>query len=159
MRRAVPAVVATTAGLVALLGYKSGNAPAKQVALSSGTSAATSTTTSASGAPAASAASPSATSAPAPAARTVTGPVEYTRYGPVQVQVTVRGSRLVDVEAVQLPNDRPRSVNISNQAAPILRSEALRAGSANIDIVGGATYTSQGYAQSLQAALDAVRPS
>jgi uncharacterized protein with FMN-binding domain len=58
------------------------------------------------------------------------------------------------VRALALPNDRPRSQFISAQAEPLLRSEALSAQSARIDIVSGATYTSEGYAQSLQAALD-----
>jgi uncharacterized protein with FMN-binding domain len=71
--------------------------------------------------------------------------------------VTVRGSTLLDVQAVQLPSDRRRSAEISDQAAPILRQETLAAQSGHIDLVSGATYTSEGYAQSLQAALDAAR--
>lgn len=86
--------------------------------------------------------------------RTVTGDDEPNRYGDVQVQVTVRGNKLVDVEAVQLPTDRPRSAEISSEAGPILRQEALQAGSAQIDIVSGATFTSESYASSLQSALD-----
>jgi uncharacterized protein with FMN-binding domain len=84
---------------------------------------------------------------------TVDGPVVDTRYGPVQVEITVSGGQLQDVVAIQLPSGR-RSGQISNAAAPILREEALQAKSASIDIVSGATYTSDGYAQSLQAALD-----
>jgi uncharacterized protein with FMN-binding domain len=72
----------------------------------------------------------------------------------VQVRVVVSGGRLVDVEALQLPNDRSRSVRISADAGPRLRNEALQAQSANINTVSGATYTSDGYAQSLQSALD-----
>jgi uncharacterized protein with FMN-binding domain len=79
-----------------------------------------------------------------------------TQYGPVQVRVTLQGGRIVDVAALQLPNDRSRSVEISNYAAPQLRDEVLRAQSAKIDVVSGATYTSQGYIQSLQAALDSA---
>jgi uncharacterized protein with FMN-binding domain len=55
---------------------------------------------------------------------------------------------------VQLPSDRARSQGISSDAGPQLRSEALRAQSARINTVSGATYTSDGYAQSLQSALD-----
>jgi uncharacterized protein with FMN-binding domain len=84
---------------------------------------------------------------------TVDGPVVDTRYGPVQVEITVSGGQLQDVVAIQLPSGR-RSGQISNVAAPILREEALQAKSASIDIVSGATYTSDGYARSLQAALD-----
>ncbi|KQS22337.1 FMN-binding protein [Frigoribacterium sp. Leaf186] len=103
---------------------------------------------------------PAATApAPAPAAPAVvdgtyTGVVSRTPYGPVQVAVTVTGGALADVTAVQLTNDGGRSVQISNRAAPILRQEALAAGSANVQMVSGATYTSQGYLTSLQSALD-----
>lgn len=95
-----------------------------------------------------------ATTAPAgPKSGTFTGPAVDVGYGTVQVQVTMAGGRLTDVKALQLPSDRSRSRSISSAAAPILRSEALAAQSANIDGVSGATYTSQGYAQSLQGAL------
>jgi uncharacterized protein with FMN-binding domain len=87
------------------------------------------------------------------ASGTVDGPVVETRYGPVQVEVVVSGGQLQDVVAIQLPSGR-RSGQISNAAAPILREEALQARSASIDTVSGATYTSDAYAQSLQAALD-----
>ena len=76
-----------------------------------------------------------------------------TRYGPVQVEIVVADGQLQDVVAIQLPTGR-RSGQISNAAAPILREEALQAQSASIDTVSGATYTSDAYAQSLQAALD-----
>ncbi len=84
----------------------------------------------------------------------VTGPVESNPYGDVQVQVTISNGRIADVVAIQLPTDRRRSAELSQYAEPILRSEALQAQSANIDLVSGATFTSMGYAQSLQAALD-----
>ena len=77
-----------------------------------------------------------------------------TRYGDVQVEVVLSGSRITDVKPLQLPYDRARSQFISDQAAPLLRQEALDAQSAQIDTLSGATYTSEGYAQSLQAALD-----
>jgi hypothetical protein len=87
--------------------------------------------------------------------RTVDGPVVDTRWGPVQVSVTVNGSQLVDVAALELPSGG-RSGQISSYAEPILRSQALQAQSANIDGVSGATYTSVAYARSLQAALDSA---
>jgi uncharacterized protein with FMN-binding domain len=96
------------------------------------------------------------TTRPPATKHTLTGPVLSTQYGPVQVRVTLQGDRIVDVAALQLPNDRSRSVEISNYAAPRLRDEALQAQSANIDVVSGATYTSQGYIKSLQAALDSA---
>jgi uncharacterized protein with FMN-binding domain len=90
----------------------------------------------------------------APVSRTFVGPVESNRYGDVQVEVVVKGAQLVDVESLELPSDRSRSREINSVAGPDLRQEALQAGSANIDVVSGATYTSESYAQSLQAALD-----
>jgi uncharacterized protein with FMN-binding domain len=75
----------------------------------------------------------------------------------VQVEVTVSGGRLVDVQALQLPQDRERSAEISDVAAPILRREALAAQGGPIDAVSGATYTSESYARSLQAAIDLAR--
>jgi uncharacterized protein with FMN-binding domain len=77
-----------------------------------------------------------------------------TRYGDVQVRVIVRGGRIADVQALTLPSDRQRSAEISQQAGPMLHDEAVQAQSAQIDTLGGATYTSEGYAQSLQSALD-----
>src|SRR5689334_6899436 len=86
--------------------------------------------------------------------RTVTGPSVGTPYGPVQVRVTVNGGRLTDVTTLRHPNDRRRSIEINDQALPILRSEALHAQSADIDEVSGATWTSDAYINSLQSALD-----
>ncbi|MGZ6312192.1 MAG: FMN-binding protein [Candidatus Limnocylindrales bacterium] len=83
-----------------------------------------------------------------------TGQVASTQFGPVQVQVTLANGRITDVTALQLPSDHRRSQQISSYAEPILRSEALQAQSAQIDLVSGATYTSEAYAQSLQSALD-----
>jgi uncharacterized protein with FMN-binding domain len=79
------------------------------------------------------------------------------QYGDVQVRIRVDGGRLVDIEALQLPQDRERSAQISGFAGPELRSEALKAQSASIYVVSGATYTSDSYAQSLQGALDRAR--
>nr|WP_132050141.1 FMN-binding protein [Curtobacterium sp. PhB136] len=85
---------------------------------------------------------------------TYTGTAVSTRYGDVQVEVIVAGGKLTEVTALQLTDDDPRSSMISAQAAPVLRQEALTAQSAQIDTVSGATYTSDGYIQSLQSALD-----
>jgi uncharacterized protein with FMN-binding domain len=86
-------------------------------------------------------------------ATTLTGSVVSTRFGDVAVQITVASGKITDVQAVQLPT-HGRSGQISNYVEPILDSEALQAQNANIDIVSGATYTSQAYAMSLQSALD-----
>jgi len=85
---------------------------------------------------------------------TVTGPVVSNRYGDVQVQVTISGGVITDVTAVQLPSGDRRTNDISASVEPILRSEALTAQTATIDLLSGATYTSQSYVESLQAALD-----
>ena len=83
-----------------------------------------------------------------------TGPVAQTRWGPVQVKITVQSGKLTKVTILQQPNGNPRDAEINGYALPILINESLSAQSANIDMVSGATVTSDGYAQSLQAALD-----
>jgi uncharacterized protein with FMN-binding domain len=81
------------------------------------------------------------------------GQVEQTRYGPVQVAVTIAGRRLTAITFLAVPVDRARSQRISAAAEPLLRSEALAAQSAQVNLLSGATYTSEGFAQSLQSAL------
>ncbi len=103
---------------------------------------------------AAPAATPSPSAATVAAPKTVDGAVEQTPYGPIQVQLTYTGTRITAVTELQAPNDRGRSVEINAQAAPILEQEVLSSQSAKIDTVSGATYTSQGYAQSVQSAID-----
>lgn len=88
---------------------------------------------------------------------TYIGTTAATQFGNVQVQVTVAGGKISDVTPLQLTDRDGRSVQISAQAAPVLRQEALSAQSAEIDTVSGATYTSEGYLQSLQSALDQAR--
>lgn len=117
---------------------------------SSGTIASTAGSTVVGAAVSSPAASPTATVG---TAQTVTGSLVATRYGDVEVQVTITGGTITAVTAIELPTGG-RSGRISDSAGPILASEALTAQSANIDIVSGATYTSEAYAQSLQAALD-----
>ncbi len=85
---------------------------------------------------------------------TYTGTSISTRFGNVQVEVTISGGAITEVTALQLTDSDGRSVQISNRAAPMLRSEVLQAQSASVSMIGGATYTSVAYLQSLQAALD-----
>jgi len=85
---------------------------------------------------------------------TFTGQTEQTPFGPMQVAVVISGGKITDVKVLQRTNQGGRSVQISNQADPMLRSEVLQAQSANVSTIGGATYTSEGYLQSLQSALD-----
>jgi uncharacterized protein with FMN-binding domain len=114
-------------------------------------------TNSASASPTPSAKSPVASPSPSPSPialnGTFTGRDFPNRFGDVQVRVVISNGRITDVQAVQLPTDRAQSAYISQQAGPWLRSEALQAQSANIDIISGATYTSRSYAQSLESAL------
>lgn len=100
-------------------------------------------------------AAPVATSAGA-ADGTYKGSVVNTRYGTVQVSATISGDKISQVTALKLTDDGGRSVQISREAVPILRSEVLKAQSANVDSVSGATYTTEGYLTSLQAALDSA---
>jgi len=87
-------------------------------------------------------------------ASTVDGPVISTRWGPVQVRITTDGSTLTGVEVLQYPTGNGKDQEINDYALPILVSETMDAESADIDMVSGATVTSEGYLQSLQAALD-----
>ena len=87
---------------------------------------------------------------------TYTGSVVETQYGPVQVAVAEQGGRIVDVKALQVPTEHPQSLYISERVTPLLREEVLQAQSAQINIVSGATFTSEGYAESLQQALSHV---
>ena len=138
MKRAVTAIVGTIAGLIILLGFKTGRPPTANLA-----------------SPGSTPAGPSAGPHALPGTtRTVTGPVVQTPFGSVQVRVTSHGRRITNVTAVQLPSDTAYSQLLSRTAGPQLRQEALTAQDARIDGVSGATYTSNGYAQSLQSALD-----
>jgi uncharacterized protein with FMN-binding domain len=88
------------------------------------------------------------------ASGTFTGSTSQTQYGPMQVEIVVSAGKITDVKALQVTDEGGRSAEISNYATPILRTEALKAQSAKIQSVSGATYTSQGYISSLQSAID-----
>lgn len=90
------------------------------------------------------------------ASGTYKGNAVQTRFGPVQVQITVANGKITDVTALQLTNTDGKSIQISNRAAPLLRSKVLAAQSANVQTVSGATITSDAYLTSLQAAIDAA---
>ncbi|WP_316755071.1 FMN-binding protein [Streptomyces herbicida] len=100
-----------------------------------------------------SAGSSSGSGGAAQATKTVTGQVAQTQYGPVQVRITVSNGKITKAEAVQAPKGG-LSDQKTAQAVPKLNQEAVAAGNATIDSVSGATYTSTGYKQSLQSALD-----
>jgi uncharacterized protein with FMN-binding domain len=95
-----------------------------------------------------------ATGAASGSATTVTGLVAQTRWGPVQVDITVDGGTITSVAVVQYPSGNGKDEEINGYALPILVDETVNAQSANIDMVSGATVTSEGYVESLQAALD-----
>jgi uncharacterized protein with FMN-binding domain len=87
-----------------------------------------------------------------------TGPQEDAFYGLVQVQAVIQNGQIADVKFLQYPSDRRTSQYINSIAMPYLTTEAVQAQSANVDIISGATLTSQAFAQSLQAALDSAKP-
>jgi len=173
MRRAILTLGGTAAGLAALLSFKT-HSPAAAAA-DPGTPAAASSTIGgggtglATGAPASTARAAGTASATAgatagggattggggsTATRTVTGAVENTAYGPMQVQITLTGQRITQVNVLQHTNTGTMSDQIDSFAIPKLTAETLAAQSARIDTVSGASYTSSGYIQSLQSALD-----
>jgi len=89
----------------------------------------------------------------------VNGTAADTQYGPVQVQLRVRGGHILAASAIVYPTGSGRDREINNYAIPLLERETVQAQSAHIDMVSGATYTSDGYRRSLQSALDAAHVS
>jgi len=86
-----------------------------------------------------------------------TGPQVDAYYGLVEVQATVKNGKISDVQFLKYPNDRRTSVRINNIAMPWLQQEAIQAQSANVNIISGATFTSEGFAMSLNAALKSAK--
>ena len=146
-----PAAIAT-----AVIDKTSGSSGSKVASVGTSTGIAGSTSGSTSGSTGSTSGSGSGTSAgTSTATGTYKGDLLSMPYGNVQVQITVANGVITDVQALVLPTGG-HSGRISGFVAPILRSEALAAQSASIDVVSGATYTSLAYAQSLQSALDAA---
>ncbi|MBM6404701.1 FMN-binding protein [Phycicoccus sp. CSK15P-2] len=85
---------------------------------------------------------------------TYTGDAVQTRYGPVQVEITVSGGKITESVVTQVPWNDHHDQQINSYAVPILNEEAVRTQSADIDMVSGATFTSDGYVRSLQSAID-----
>lgn len=183
MRRLLLALASTAAGLAAVLSFKthssavaSGDAaaapaigtqgsaspaaPAGNVTgaspLSGGSTARPASTASPASAARSAPAAPKTGGASAATTRTITGAVASTQYGPMQVQVTLQGRTITDVKVLQETNLGSLSQQIDSNAIPQLTKETLAAQSARIDAVSGASYTSAGYIQSLQSALDQV---
>lgn len=144
MRRITLWLFSTVAALVLLFSYRTST--------DSG-SVGTTTATAAAPAPTATAGSGGGSSG---GAKTYSGSVAQTRWGPVQVTITVSGGKITDVAVPTYPNGNHRDQEINTYALPVLTQETLSAQSADIDTVSGATVTSDGYKESLQAALDAA---
>ena len=164
MRRVILAVTGTIAGLVALLSFKS-HVPSVPVAATTGGSGGSSSSSTSS--------SPSSSS---PGGQTTTVPGEFpqgslaskltagetavdgkpanTAYGPVQIQLIEQNSKIVKVAVLVQPANTLHDIQIGAFAFPKLISETLAAQNGKIDAVSGASYTSAGYIQSLQSALD-----
>ena len=171
MRRAIVATVATVVGLVVLLDYRA-SAPIGQsgVVVRGGATVPSAPSTSAPGATTGSGTTGSGTTGsgtagsgtagPTPTTAAPAGPVSYTgadvpyRYGDIQVRITVAGGRITAISTPQESASDPRSESINSQAIPILTKEALAAQGLRFDVVSGATFTSDAFAQALQSALD-----
>ena len=149
MRRIVTALAGTVTVLVMLFGYHTSTG-------GSGTTAGTVAAAPVTGGSrnGSSSGSGPGSSGGSGSASTFTGDTVQTEWGPVQVQITVIGGRITEVTAVQYPNGNPRDQEINAYALPVLHDSVLSAQGANIDLVSGATITSQGYLGSLQSALD-----
>ncbi|TMC05945.1 MAG: FMN-binding protein [Chloroflexi bacterium] len=156
MKRAIGAVVATVVGVVWLVTFRV-TPHARPVAAAPPPSPAPATSETPSSAPAAPAATATPTPTPAPTNRpangSFTGALVPTRFGDVQVRIVVTSGRITDVVAVQMPSDRARSAEITQYVTPVLRSEVIRAQNAQIDVISGATFTSEAYAESVNDAM------
>lgn len=152
MRRAIFAILSTIVALIMLLSFKTHGVVTAGIA----PPVAVGGTTSGQGSATTSPPSSGSTSGSTSAATSITGDAVNTRFGPVQVQITVANGKMTAVQAIVYPQESSRDQEINSYAIPQLNQEAAQAGSANIDMVSGATYTSDGYISSLQSALDRI---
>ncbi|AHH97541.1 FMN-binding protein [Kutzneria viridogrisea] len=156
MRRIALVFAATVSVVVLLFSYRTSTHPDALAAtgprtrVSAGTAAPSPSST-----PATPGSAPSATGGAGVSGRYDGGAVQ-TRYGPVQVRITLSGGRITNAQALQVPSGSGRDIEINDMAVPVLVQETLQAQSAQIDTVSGATYTSEGYIESLQSAIDAA---
>lgn len=151
MKRIVLWLLSTVSAVALLFGYHTSTAgPAATTQEPVGASLATTNTTTSSGG-----SGGAGGGTKQPTGTTTTGHVARTRWGPVQVQITTDASgTITDVEVVQYPSGNREDEQINSYALPRLVQETLDAQSADIDMVSGATVTSEGYLQSLQSAID-----
>ena len=173
MKRALIIGTGTVMGVAAVLALNpdggaaaSGNLPNIGSSSTSGTTTAAGSTTNAgatstagSGSSSNAASSPNSgsssnsSSASSSSSKTATGSAVDVGYGIVQVKAIIKAGKLVDVQALSLPNNDGHSARISQQAFPMLAQQAIAAQSANVSGIGGASYTSYGFQQSLSSAL------
>jgi hypothetical protein len=155
MKRLILAVASTIAGLIALLSFRIHPGAAVIGSLPSATLGPVPSPVSPSGGTAGAAPGPG----PSPSSAgpvTTLGQAVQTQYGTIQVRIVTVGRRIQSVSFAQLQGDEALSDEINAYAGPLLLQRTLVAQSAHIDSVSGATYTSDGYRQSLQSALDRV---
>jgi len=153
MKKIVYAVLATVSALVLLFSYRTSLGASVPIGTSTGPGGSSGTGTSGSSG----ATSGSSGSGGAFKDGSFTGQAADTPYGPVQVRVTVSGGRITAVDVPEYPQESGRDQQINSSALPQLVQETVSAQSANVDMVSGATYTSQGYLQSLQSAIDQAK--
>lgn len=166
MKRIVIWLASTVSVLVLLFGYHTSTNSSASTATSAESS---STSSSSNGSTVGSAAPPDPTTGSSgsgssggtssggtssAAAKTYQGSTAQTRWGPVQVQITVKSGTITAVDVLQQPTENHKDEEINSYALPILVQDTLSAQSAKIDMVSGATVTSDGYVESLQSALD-----
>jgi uncharacterized protein with FMN-binding domain len=136
MKRAAAALVVTAAGVVLLARYET--RPPEQLRPRS-------------------ALQPAATPKPRPGVKVGTGPLLTTPFSSIQVRAELIRGRLTGVQTLSLTGADAHTIAINRRAEPILREEALVAGDADIDVVSGATYTSESWIESLRAAIRDAR--
>jgi len=169
MRRYQIVLGATAAGLAGVLSYhtvSAGNGVTVQATGSASSSTGSASTSAGAGSSSTTASTPttagsssSAQAAPsttttAPSVRRAQGSEEQYRYGLLELQVTVSGGRITNVQPMVDEATDPRSAQINSEAVPMLSQQVLQAQSANIDGVSGASYTSAAFEASLQSALN-----
>jgi len=158
MKRIVLSLLSTVSAVVLLFGYHtstSGPAATAQAPVGASLSQTSPTTSSGGAGGSGAGGSGAGGSAEGTGGTTVTGGVAQTRWGPVQVRLTIDTTgTITDVEVPQYPAGNREDEQINSYALPVLVQETLDAQSADIDMVSGATVTSDGYIRSLQSALD-----
>jgi len=157
MRRIVLAGLGTVSSVVLLMAYPtSHNASVASTSGASGAGSGSAAAGSGSSSAGSGTAASSSGSSSSTGTKTYTGDAADTRWGTVQVKITVANGKITKSEAVQYPTGNGRDAEINGYALPILADEVVKAQSAQIDSVSGATVTSGGYVQSLQSAVDAA---